>query len=114
MTSYSHLSNDSVETLFLTSSKLQEYEAPYTNPPSIVLLGVVYTMENEVVPRLCKIYDWLLNSAQEHLCLHQGKNVRVTMEFEVSRRHYPSTLSNEFCNGRGKKGAMVEKGMGTW
>ena len=49
-------------------------------------LGVVYTMDHEVVPRPRKNYDWLLNSSQDHLNLHQGKNVRVTMEFEVFKR----------------------------
>jgi hypothetical protein len=47
------------------------------------LLGVVYTMDNEVVPRPCNICDWLLNSSPDHFGLHQVKNDRVTMEFEV-------------------------------
>ena len=49
--------------------------------------GVVYTMDHEVVPRPGKICDWLLNSSQDHFSLHQGKNVGVTMEFEVPKRH---------------------------
>ena len=28
--------------------------------------GVVYTMDHEVVPRLCKISDWFLNLSQYH------------------------------------------------
>jgi hypothetical protein len=52
-----------------------------------VCLGVVYTMDHEVIPRPCKIYDWLLNLSQDHFGLHQGKNVRVTMEFKVLKRH---------------------------
>ena len=42
---------------------------------------VQYTMDHEVVWRPCKIGDWLLNSSREHFNLHQGTNVRVTMEF---------------------------------
>jgi hypothetical protein len=38
--------------------------------------GVVYIMDREVVPRLCKICDYT-----------NEQNVRVTMEFEVSRVH---------------------------
>ena len=44
-------------------------------------------MDHEVVPRPCKIYDWLLNSSRDDFSLHQGKNVRVTMEFGVPQRH---------------------------
>jgi hypothetical protein len=43
-------------------------------------------MDHEIVPRPCKLCDWLLNSYKDHFGLHQGKNVRVTMEFEVSKR----------------------------
>jgi hypothetical protein len=49
--------------------------------------GVVYIMDHEVVPRPCKICDWLLNSSRDHFGLQQGNNVRVTMEFEVPKRH---------------------------
>ena len=28
--------------------------------------------------------------------------------------HYPLTWSNGFCRGRGKNGALVEKGKGPW
>ena len=36
-------------------------------------LGVVYTMDHEVVPIPCTSIDWLLNSSQDHFELHQGK-----------------------------------------
>ena len=36
-------------------------------------LGVVYTMDHEVVPRPCKICDWLSNSPWDHFNLHKGK-----------------------------------------
>ena len=36
-------------------------------------LGVVYTMDHEVVPRPYKFYDWMLNSSQDHFNLHQRK-----------------------------------------
>ena len=42
------------------------------------------------------------------------------MKVEVPRKdviqglHYPLTWSNEFCGGKGKRGAMVWKGKGPW
>jgi hypothetical protein len=58
------------------------------NPIKLICnLGVVYIMDHEVVPRPYEICDWLLNSSPDQLCIHQGKNVRVTMEFEVPKRH---------------------------
>ena len=36
-------------------------------------LGVVYTMDHDVVPGPCKICDWLLNSLWDHFDLHQEK-----------------------------------------
>ena len=50
-------------------------------------LGVLYTMDHEVVTRPYRICDRLLNLSQVHIGLHQGKNVRVTMDFEVPYRH---------------------------
>ena len=45
-------------------------------------------MDHEVVPRPCKICDWLLNASRDHFGLHQGeKNVKVTMELEIPKRH---------------------------
>ena len=44
---------------------------------------VVYTMDLEVVPITCKICDWLVNLYRDHFDLHQGKWLKVTMEFEV-------------------------------
>ena len=44
-------------------------------------------MDHKVIPRPCKNFDWLLNSSWDHFGLHQGKNVKVTMEFEVPKRH---------------------------
>jgi hypothetical protein len=46
------------------------------------------TMDHEVVPWPCKICDWLLNSSWGHVGLHLGKHVRVTMEFEIPKRHF--------------------------
>ena len=51
------------------------------------ILGVVHTMDHEVVPRPCRICDWLSNWSQDHFGLHQGKKVKVAMEFEVPKRH---------------------------
>jgi hypothetical protein len=41
------------------------------------MLGVVYTMDHEVVPRPCKICDWLLNSSWDHFDLDQGKKTYI-------------------------------------
>ena len=38
-------------------------------------VGVVYTMEHEVVPRPYKICDWMLSLSPKHFGLHQGKNL---------------------------------------
>ena len=35
----------------------------------------------------CKICNWLLNSSQDHFGLHQGRDVIVTMESKVPKRH---------------------------
>ena len=76
---------------------------------------LVYTMDHEVIPRPCKIWDWLLNVSWDHFGLHQGeKNVRVVPKDIVEGLHYPLTWSNGFCDGRGKRGGMVEKGRGLW
>ena len=44
-------------------------------------------MDHEVVPRPCKICNWLLKSSWGHCGLHQGDNVKVTVEFKVPQRH---------------------------
>jgi hypothetical protein len=71
-------------------------------------------MDHEVIPRPCKICDWLLNSSRDHFGVHQGKNIKVTMEFEVPKTHiyglhYSLTWSGGFYSRRGKRGALVEK-----
>ena len=64
------------------------HEASGSRPDKLeASLGAVYIMGREVVPRPCKICDWLLNSFRDHFGLHQGKNVRVTMKFKVPKRH---------------------------
>jgi hypothetical protein len=85
-------------------------------------LGIVYTMDHEVVPMLCKICDWLLKLSWDHFGLNQGKVVRVTMEFEVPRRHnLRLTLSTDMvqrvwrwerqkgCTSRKRQGPMIER-----
>ena len=82
--------------------------------------GVVYAMDYAVVPRLRNISDWLLlSSSWDHFGLYQGTNVRVTMEFKVSKRHISrSTISMDMVQrvggGRGKRGDLVEKSKGSW
>ena len=69
------------------------------------LLGVVYTMDHEVVPRPCKVCDWLLNLSRDHFNLHQGIYVKVTMEFDVPIRHIlRPTLSTDMIQvGKAKE-----------
>ena len=77
-------------------------------------------MDHEVVPRHCKFCDWLFNLSRDHFSLHQGKYIRVTMEFEVPKRHIFKAYiihwhgSTGFCSGRGKRGALIQKGKGPW
>ena len=78
-------------------------------------------MDHEVVPRPCEICDWFLKSSQDHFSLHQA-NVRVTMEFEVPKRHIlRPTLSIDMvkrvlrrerqkrCSSRIRQGHMAKK-----
>ena len=87
---------------------------------SLIALGVVDTMDHEVVPRPCKICDWLLNSSWDHFGLHPRQNVKVTMEFNVPKSHIlRPTLSTDMVQQalrweRQKENAMVEKGRGLW
>jgi hypothetical protein len=75
-----------------------------------------------VIPRPCRICDWLLSLSRDHFGSHQGKNIRVTMEFEVPKRHsLRPTLSFDMvrhvlqwerqkrCSGRKTQGPMLEK-----
>ena len=79
-------------------------------------------MDHEVVPRTCKICDWLLNSSRDHFSLHQVENVRVTMKFEVPRRRIlRPTLSIDMvqrvlqwerqkrCSSSKRQGPMAKK-----
>ena len=79
-------------------------------------------MDHEVVSRPCKKCDWLLNSSHDHFGLHQGKNVRMTREFEVPKRHILGpTLSTDMvkrvlrwerqsrCYGRKRQGPIADK-----
>ena len=65
--------------------------------------------------------DWITHRTsirtRDHFGLHQGKNVTVTMEFEVPKRHISRpTLSTNMVQPdlrwRGKRGAMVKKRQG--
>ena len=75
-----------------------------------------------VVPRPYKICDWMLNSSHDHFTLHQGKNVRVIMEFKVPQRQIlRPTLSTNMvqrvlrwerqkrCPGRKRQWPMTKK-----
>ena len=55
-------------------------------------------MDHKVIPRPCKICDWLLNSSRNHFGLHQGKIIRVIIEFKVPKRHIlRPTLSTDMA-----------------
>jgi hypothetical protein len=65
-------------------------------------------MDHEIIPRLCKICDWLLNSSWDHFGSHQGENARVTVEFKVPKRHivdlhYPLNGPTSFAVGEAKE-----------
>ena len=79
-------------------------------------------MDHKVVPRPCKICDWPLNSSRDQSGLHQGKNVKVTMKFEVHKRHIlRPTLSTDMvqrvlqwekqkrCSSIKRQGPMAKK-----
>jgi len=77
----------------------------------------------EVVPRLYKLCDWMLNSSRDHFGSHQGKkNARVNMESEVFKRHDIRFILSidmvqwvlrwerqEMCSDRKIQGPMAEK-----
>jgi hypothetical protein len=48
-------------------------------------LVVVYTMDHELGPGLCKVANWLLKLSRDNFGLHQEKNGRGTMQVEVSK-----------------------------
>ena len=79
-------------------------------------------MDHEVVPRLCKICDWLLKLSWDHFGLNHGKVVRVTMEFEVPKwPNFKPTLSTlmvqwvlqwekqKRCSNSKRQGCMAKK-----
>jgi hypothetical protein len=51
-------------------------------------------------PRPYRIYDWLLNSSQDHFGFHQGKKMRMRIEFEVPKCPILMlTLSTNYMHG---------------
>ena len=50
-------------------------------------LEIVYTVDHEVSTSPCNCVDWLLNLSRDCFGLHRGKNVKVTTEVEVPKRH---------------------------
>ena len=84
---------------------------------------MVYTKDHDVIPKLCKICDRLLNSSSYHFDLHQGKNVKVNMECEVPKRHIFNSYiihlhgpmgcavgkKQKGCYGRKRQGPMTQK-----
>ena len=45
-------------------------------------------MDHEVIPRPCNIYNWLLNSSQDHFGLHQGKKCHSDHEVRGPHKTY--------------------------
>ena len=75
-------------------------------------------MDYEVIPRPCKIGDWLLNLSRDHFGLHQGKDVKSDHGVQGPQKTcLRPTLSTEMvqrvlrwerqkrCFGRKKAGA---------
>ena len=78
-------------------------------------LGVVYTMDYEVIPRPCKSVDWLLNSSHDHFGLHKENMSEWAWRSRSPKDIYqglknPLTQSNRFCGERGKRSGLVGKG----
>ena len=82
--------------------------------------AAVYSMDHEVVPRSCRICEWILRSSRDHFGLQQGTN----FYFFLSKWSWSSsspkdvfwdmvrcslTWSNGFCVVRGERGALVDK-----
>ena len=76
-------------------------------------------MDHEVVPGHCKCVDWLLKSSWDHFGLHRRKQVKVTMEFEVPKRHilrptFTTDMVQQVLQWESKRGALVQKGEFPW
>ena len=79
--------------------------------------GAVYTMDPKVVPRLCKICDWLLNSSWDHFSLHQWKKCQSDHGVQGPQKTcYKAYIIHQhgLCDGRGKRGPLLEKGKDPW
>jgi hypothetical protein len=82
-------------------------------------LWAIYIKDHEVVPKPCKNFIWLLNSFWDHFGLYQAKFVRVTMKFEVPKRHiFEACIVHQHgqtcCVVERQRGALVETCMGPW
>ena len=82
-------------------------------------------MDREVVPRPCKICDWLLNSSWDHFSLHQGKEKKCESDHIVRglqmtyfkayiiNWHGPTGFAVREAQitafGRKREGPMIEK-----
>jgi hypothetical protein len=76
-------------------------------------------MDHGVIPRPCRICDWLLNSFRDHFGLRQGKIVKVIVEFKVPKRHcLRPTLSIDMVQHvlwwEGQKRCSSRKSRGLW
>ena len=90
------------------------------SPQVIQRLRAVYSMDHEVVPRPCKICDWLLNLSWDYFGLHQGQKCqsdhgsrgfqKTCFRAYIIHWHGPS----DFAAGVAKRGALIEKGKGPW
>ena len=76
-------------------------------------------MDYEVIPRPCNVCV-VVEFVHEPLWFKPRKKiVKVTMEFEVLKRHiqgvhFSTNMIQRVCRRRGKRGAMIEKGNGPW
>ena len=83
----------------------------------LTYLRVVYIMDHEVVPRPFKICDWLLDSSRDHFGLHKGKMSKWPWSSGPQKTYFKAYIIHwhgptNFCSGRGKRGALVEKSRG--
>ena len=63
-----------------TTESLQNIPFLYFRNANYIVLGVVYTMDREVVWRPCKTRDWSFNSSQDYFGLHKGKKCQSDHE----------------------------------
>ena len=78
--------NGEVQMLFIEEPL--QIEASLVEVEGFKKLGLVYTMDHEVIPRPCKISDGLLNLSRDHFGLYQGKHVGMTKSSRSLKKYF--------------------------